>query len=67
MGGSHSLLDQVDAKRNMLAAGVIQRQDVAIGAHSGAVAAAIRELELLNANARIWEKDGTLWKDNPQV
>lgn len=63
----HSLLDQVDAKRNMLAAGVIQRQEVAIGAHSGAVAEAIRDLELLHANARIWEKDGTLWKDNPLV
>ncbi|MFN8378000.1 MAG: bifunctional transaldolase/phosoglucose isomerase [Anaerolineae bacterium] len=61
------LLDQVDAKRNMLAAGVIQRQEVAIGAHSGAVAAAIRDLDILGANARIWEKDGSLWKDNPQV
>lgn len=62
-----SLLDQVDAKRNVLAAGVIQRQDVAIGAHSGAVAAAIRDLDALKANGRIWEKDGDLWKDNPQV
>ena len=63
----HSLLEQVDARRNMLAAGVIQRQEAAIGAHSGAVAATIRDLDTLRFNARIWSKDGTLWKDNRQV
>ncbi|HYO88380.1 MAG TPA: bifunctional transaldolase/phosoglucose isomerase [Candidatus Limnocylindrales bacterium] len=62
-----SLMDQVDAKRNVLATGVIQRQDIAVGAHSGAVAAAIKDLDAQNAAARICEKDGTLWKDNPQV
>ena len=62
-----NLIDQVDAKRNVLLTGVIQRQEVAIGGHSSAVAAAIKDLDGQSANTRIWEKDGTLWKDNPQV
>jgi transaldolase/glucose-6-phosphate isomerase len=62
-----SLLDQVDAKRNVLATGVIQQQEVAIGAHGDAVAATLKDLDQQNAAARICEKDGTLWKDNPQV
>lgn len=62
-----SLLDQVDAKRNVLASGVIQRQELAIGAFGGAVFNAVKELESQNAASRIWAKDGTLWKDNPAI
>ncbi len=62
-----SLLDQVDAKRNVLATGVIQQQDVAVGALSEAVDAKINELDKQNAAARIWDKDGSFWKENPQV
>lgn len=61
------LLDQVDAKRNVLATGIIQQQDVAIGAYGEAVAATIKDLEHQNAAVRICEKDGSLWKDNKQI
>jgi transaldolase/glucose-6-phosphate isomerase len=62
-----SLLDQVDAKRNVLATGVIRRQIVAIGPYQKSVDDALRELTAQHVNTRIWEHDGTLWKDHPAV
>ncbi|MDX2138289.1 MAG: bifunctional transaldolase/phosoglucose isomerase [Chloroflexota bacterium] len=63
----HSLLDQVDAKRNILATGVIKRQTVAIGTHHAAVEQVIKDLDSQHINARIWEKDATVWKDHPNI
>ncbi|HLU10384.1 MAG TPA: bifunctional transaldolase/phosoglucose isomerase, partial [Oceanobacillus sp.] len=62
-----NLLDQVDAKRNVLLTGVIKRQNIAIGVHSNDVQAAIKELDAQKFNARIWNHDGTIWKDNPNI
>ncbi len=62
-----SLLDQVDAKRNVLASGVIKRQNVFLGTQQGALEAAIKELDAQHINARIWEKDATVWKDHPAI
>ncbi len=63
----HNLLDQVDAKRNVLATGVIKRQMITIGAYQQEVQRIIQELEGQHLNTRIWEHDGTVWKDNPSV
>lgn len=62
-----SLLDQVDAKRNVLQTGVIKRQDVAIGVHGNDVQATLKELDAQKINTRIWEHDATIWKDQPAV
>jgi transaldolase/glucose-6-phosphate isomerase len=62
-----NLLDQVDAKRNVLQTGVIKRQDVAIGIHSSDVQATIKELDSQHFNSRLWDHDGTIWKDNLSI
>jgi transaldolase/glucose-6-phosphate isomerase len=62
-----NLLDQVDAKRNVLATGIIKRQSAALGTYQPAVDAAIKELDSQHINARIWEHDGTVWKDHPNI
>jgi transaldolase/glucose-6-phosphate isomerase len=62
-----SLLDQVDAKRNVLRTGVMRQQEAAIGLHMDRVQATVKDLEGQHANTRIWNHDGAFWKDNPNV
>jgi transaldolase / glucose-6-phosphate isomerase len=62
-----SLLEQVDAKRNVLATGIMKRQNIAIGAYQGIVGAAVKDLDSQLANARIWQHEGTFWKDHPNI
>lgn len=62
-----NLLDQVDAKRNVLQTGVIKRQEVSIGVHSAEVQNTIKDLDKEQFNARLWNHDATLWKDHPNV
>jgi transaldolase/glucose-6-phosphate isomerase len=59
-----SLLDQVDAKRNVLKTGVIQQQNLALGIYGDAVEAAVKQLNSDKFNTRIWAHDGSLWKDH---
>ncbi|GIL14363.1 MAG: glucose-6-phosphate isomerase [Chloroflexota bacterium] len=61
------LIAQVDAKRDVLRAGVIRRQQVAVGLYADAVQAALKSLEADRANARLWAHDGSLWKDQADV
>jgi transaldolase/glucose-6-phosphate isomerase len=62
-----SLIEQVDAKRNVLKTGVMKQMHSAIGPLADDVSAAIKDLDAQHAAARIWEHDGSFWKDNPQV
>lgn len=62
-----NLLDQVDAKRNVLRSGIIRRQDVVLSIHADEVREAIEELDHRFINTRIWEKDGTVWKTHNLV
>ncbi|MEO8609915.1 MAG: bifunctional transaldolase/phosoglucose isomerase [Chloroflexota bacterium] len=62
-----NLLDQVDAKRNVLATGVIAKQNLALGTYGDSVDAAIKKLEADHFNARIWAHEGSLWKDQPAI
>ena len=62
-----NLLDQVDAKRNVLLTGVMKRQEVNIGVHSDEVAETIKQLGAKNVNERIWARDGSLWKEHPEI
>lgn len=62
-----NLLDQVEAKRVVMQTGVIDRMSVKIGAHHDDARAAVKEMTAAHVNARIWEHDGVVWKDNPAV
>ena len=62
-----NLLDQVDAKRNVLRSGIIRRQDVVLSIYADEVREAIEELDHRFINTRIWEKDGTVWKTHNLV
>ncbi len=62
-----ALLDQVDAKCAVLQTGVIRQQEVWIGSHGPAVEAALRDLEAQHLSARLWARDGTLWRDHPVI
>jgi transaldolase / glucose-6-phosphate isomerase len=59
-----SLISQVDAKRTILATGVMTHQKTALGIYSEAVKAAIEKLDKEYVNQRIWAKDGSVWKDH---
>jgi transaldolase/glucose-6-phosphate isomerase len=58
------LMAQVDAKRAVLRSGVIARQRVALGIYAEPVQKAVAGLEKDYFNARIWNHDGSLWKDH---
>ncbi len=62
-----NLLDQVDAKRNVLRTGVMKRQEVAIGVHSDRVQQMIAAMAKDKINERIWARDGSVWKSHPEV
>jgi transaldolase/glucose-6-phosphate isomerase len=56
------LLNQVEAKRTILKTGVMAQQKVALGIDAEAVQHAIRMCQSEFVNARLWARDGTLWK-----
>jgi len=58
-----NLLKQVEAKRDVLQAGVISKQNLALGIHGDAVQSAITKMAADKVNARIWGRDGSVWKD----
>ncbi len=45
----------------------MRQQELALGVHAEAVKQTIKELASHHTNVRIWEHDGGLWKDHPQV
>ena len=62
-----SLLDQVDAKRNVLRTGVMKRQEVTLGVHTERVQQVLSMLAKEQINERLWAHDGAIWKDHPEV
>lgn len=62
-----ALIDQIEARRSVLQTGVIREQESVIGAHSEQVDISIHMLEAEHTNARLWNRDGTLWRDHPVV
>ncbi len=61
------LLDGVAAKRDVLRTGVIKQQEIALGVHAPQVQVFLKDLTAHHVNVRIWEHDGTVWKDHPAV
>ncbi|MBL8133389.1 MAG: bifunctional transaldolase/phosoglucose isomerase [Anaerolineae bacterium] len=62
-----NLMAQVEAKRDVLRTAVMQQQELTLGMYTDAVRETIKELEKDHTNARLWNLDGSLWKDNPVV
>jgi hypothetical protein len=58
------LIDQVDSKRNILRTGVMNRQKLALGMYVDAVQAAVKALKDQYFNSRLWNHDGSLWKED---
>lgn len=58
------LLGQVEAKRIILQTGVMARQRLALGIYADDVHKAVDMLESEYVNSRIWNFDGSLWKDH---
>jgi transaldolase/glucose-6-phosphate isomerase len=62
-----NLLEQVDAKRNVLRTGIIRRQETVLSIYAEAVQEELDDLEHHFINTRIWEKDATVWKTSNRV
>jgi len=62
-----SLLTQVEARRNVLKTGIMRRQEVALGVHTDAVRAALKDMESKFVNVRLWNKEATIWHTNPNI
>lgn len=58
------LLDQVNAKRNVLRTGVIRQYDAVLGIYADAVREAVSDMDRDFVNMRIWDKDGSVWKNH---
>ncbi|MCB9450905.1 MAG: bifunctional transaldolase/phosoglucose isomerase [Anaerolineaceae bacterium] len=59
-----NLIEQVETKRIVLKAGVIQKQNLALGTYSDAVQDTLKDLNTECAAGRIWGHDGSFWKDH---
>ncbi len=59
-----TLVSQVAAKRTLLRSGIMERTKLALGIYHGAVDRAVARLDADFANARLWNKDGSLWKNH---
>ncbi|MAU13582.1 MAG: transaldolase [Anaerolineaceae bacterium] len=58
------LMQQVAAKRNLLKTGIIERQKLAMGIYHDQVIKAQSQMDKEFIVARIWSKDGSVWKDH---
>lgn len=59
-----TLLTQVAAKRTILKTEIMERTKTAMGIYSSQVDEAIAKLDTDFANSRLWNKDGSLWKNH---
>ncbi len=59
-----TLINQVAAKRTVLRSGIMDRTKLALGIYHSAVDEAVAGLDAESANARLWNKDGSLWKSH---
>ena len=59
-----TLITQVAAKRTLLRSGIMERTKLALGIYHGEVDRAVAQLDGDFANQRLWNKDGSLWKNH---
>ncbi|MFW5748320.1 MAG: bifunctional transaldolase/phosoglucose isomerase [Chloroflexota bacterium] len=58
------LISQVEAKRAMLDSDAVRRHKMALGIYADANRAALSRLSKEFFNSRLWNHDGSLWKDH---
>lgn len=58
------LIGQIKSKRAILNANMMERQKLALGIYATHVKDAITQLGNAYFNSRIWNKDGSIWKDH---
>ncbi len=58
------LMEQIEAKRTVLRAGVMARQKAALGVYANAFDTTLASLDKQFFNGRLWNHDGSLWKDH---
>lgn len=61
------LLTQVEAKRTMLKTGLAYKYNLALGIYAQDYADTMKRLEREFVASRIWNQDGSLWKDNGPI
>ena len=59
-----TLISQVAAKRTLLRSGIMERTKLALGIYHASVDRAVERLTADFANPRLWNKDGSLWKNH---
>lgn len=59
-----ALMQQLEAKRSVLASGIISHQNAALGIYSEHFRAAIAQMDREFINGRLWAKDGSVWKNH---
>lgn len=62
----NSLMASIDAKRSELLAGLADRTVASLGGYSKQVEEKLKEVEAGGYIRRIWQKDASLWKSEPE-
>ncbi|MGO9517545.1 MAG: bifunctional transaldolase/phosoglucose isomerase [Candidatus Korobacteraceae bacterium] len=60
------LIKVIEARHDEVTRGIIARHTAALGQHEADFQEALKSLEKQNFVARIWKKDPTLWKSDPE-
>ena len=60
------LMQVIEARRDEVTRGIIERHTASLGSYQGGYDAALKKLEQDKFVARMFKKDATLWKDEPE-
>jgi len=61
-----SLLKTIEEKRNAVISSIIERQSVSLGRYEATVQETLQNMDRQQYVRRLWEKDPTLWKEDPE-
>jgi len=60
------LMEVIQARRDEVTFGIVDRHTAALGGYEQDYRDAVQKLDKENAVARLWKKDSTLWKSEPE-
>ncbi|MBI1745919.1 MAG: bifunctional transaldolase/phosoglucose isomerase [Acidobacteria bacterium] len=61
-----TLMAVIEAKRDAILSGILERQSAALGAYQEKVDGALESMEKQQLARRIWRKDPSVWKNEPE-
>lgn len=61
-----TLMEVLEAKRDAIVSGILERQSAALGPYEEKVKAALERMEKQQLIRRIWRKDASVWKSEPE-